>query len=204
MAWTAVYGNGYYYGTTITIEQIQGNVQMIYYYFKNKGWNDYPIAAMLGNMRYEGELNPGQWQHGHAVEEMPAEGVGFGLVQWTPWTKYTLWAENYGDWRTNWNLQLDRIQWECDNNQQWVQRHGYTLTFKQFTESASTDIDWLTMAWFWCYEYGTPLEAQRKAAAREWLAYIQTLPPGPGPGPTPSTRRHMPIWMMLKPWYRRF
>ena len=69
-------------------EEMENNAKEIYTYFKDKGWTLNAIAGVLGNMQQESTINPGLWQ---SLKEYNYSG-GFGLVQWTPATKYTNWA----------------------------------------------------------------------------------------------------------------
>lgn len=200
MAWAAVWTNSL---NALTEAQKENNVNIIYAYFKNLGWNDLPIAAMLGNMELEGQMNPAQWQNGFSIE---ASNAGFGLSQWTPWTKL---ANFLGaNWRNDYDGQLRRIEWEAqpeNQGQQWVPLSSYeNYTFQQFAHDTTHTLEWLVACYEYSYERGTPMIATRVQYAERWLAYIQGGPPTP-PTPTPTTRRKMPIWMMLKPnrIYRR-
>jgi hypothetical protein len=197
MAWHSYYGNGYTAAQWPNSYR-EDNVDIIAQFLYGHGWTIEAIAATLGNVQIESYINPGQWQHGHPVEADPPTGVGFGLVQWTPWTKYSTWAGD--DWKTNWDKQLERIIYEVDNNIQWVNRHGYTMTFKQFTQMTLEDgtLDWLTMAFFWCYEYGTPMEAQRTANAQRWYTYLQEHPPTPV-----EFKSKFKIMLYLKPYWKK-
>lgn len=201
MAWAAVWTNSL---NALTEAQKENNVNIIYTFFKNLGWNDMPIAAMLGNMELEGQMNPAQWQNGFAIE---ASNAGFGLSQWTPWTKL---ANYLGDnWRTDYDGQLRRIEWEAEpanQGQQWVPLSSYeNYTFQQFAHDTTHTLEWLVACYEYSYERGTPMIETRVQYAERWLEYIQGGPPTPPTPPTPTTRRKMPVWMMLKPnrIYRR-
>jgi len=201
MAWAAVWTNSL---NALTEAQKENNVNIIYAFFKNLGWYDMPIAAMLGNMELEGQMNPAQWQNGFAIE---ASNAGFGLSQWTPWTKL---ANYLGDnWRTDYDGQLHRIEWEAEpanQGQQWVPLSSYeNYTFQQFAHDTTHTLEWLVACYEYSYERGTPMIETRVQYAERWLEYIQGGPPTPPTPPTPTTRRKMPVWMMLKPnrIYRR-
>lgn len=202
MAWAAVWTNSL---NALTEAQKENNVNIIYAFFKNLGWNDLPIAAMLGNMELEGQMNPAQWENGKAIEGSGA--VGFGLSQWTPWTKL---ANFLGDnWRNDYDGQLRRIEWEAkpeNQGQQWVPLSSYeSYTFQQFAHDTTHTLEWLVACYEYSYERGTPMIATRVQYAERWLAYIQGEPPTPPTPPTPTARCKMPVWMMLKPnrIYRR-
>lgn len=192
--WLSYYGNGYE-AQQWTRQQRAQNVDIIAAYFYARGWTINAIAAMVGNMEGESYINPGQWQHGFPVEGGP-EGVGFGLVQWTPWTKYSNWAGT--DWRTNYDKQVERIQYELVNGLQWEQRHGFTETFQEFSVSTAS-VDTLAEMFFWCYEYGT-WDSSRISNARYWYQYLIDNPPGPSPI---IGGNKMKIMFYLKPKWKR-
>ena len=76
------------------LEEMQNNAVLIWNYFKSQGWTLNSVAAMLGNMQSESTINPGIWENLD-----PIISNGYGLVQWTPSTKYSEWA---GDgWEDN-------------------------------------------------------------------------------------------------------
>lgn len=166
----------------MTEAQKQNNVNIIAAYFRGLGWTDNAISAVCGNMEIESWLNPGQFETGHNYSDQ----FGFGLVQWTPRTKFSDWAGS--DWRTNYDKQLQRIKYELDNGLQWepVSTYNY-MTFAEFTHSTATP-EYLVMAFEYSYERGTPMTSQREAAARKWYEYL-------GGTPTPG---NIPIWLLFK------
>ena len=178
MAWYAVDTDQ---NPAMTSAQQENNVNIIAAYFRGLGWTDNAIAAMCGNFEIESYLNPGQFELGQNYN--PA--YGFGLVQWTPYTNYTSWAG--ADWRTNYDKQLQRIKYELDNGLQWIPVAGYGyMTFAEFSTSTYTP-EYLSMAFEYSYERGTPFQAQREAAARKWYTYLGNMP-------TPT----IPIWLLFK------
>ena len=68
------------------------NAQYIMNYLTGKGWTKNAVAGMLGNMETESTINPGIWQ---SLQSGNMSG-GYGLVQWTPATKYINWAKANG------------------------------------------------------------------------------------------------------------
>ena len=176
----------------LTLAQRQNNAMIITGFFRDLGWTDNAIAGMLGNMDVESYLNPGQFQNGYPMT-YESQG-GFGLVQWTPVSKFASWAGQY--WQSDYNRQLYRIRAEWQGiYQQWVPRAGYTMTFMEYSRSTDTPAS-LAMAFFWCYEYGTPLESQRTAAANYWYEYITGTPAPPLP-PDP-VYTSLPKWLFCK------
>ena len=72
----------------LSLSQMRGNAQYVMDLFQARGWSKNAIAAMLGNMQVESTINPGLWQ---GFDEFDYDG-GYGLVQWTPASKYIDWA----------------------------------------------------------------------------------------------------------------
>lgn len=81
------------------------NAQVIWNYFKNKGFNDYGIAGLMGNLQAESGLIPTNLQNTYekklgmndaeytaAVDSgkytnFVKDSAGYGLAQWTYWTR---------------------------------------------------------------------------------------------------------------------
>lgn len=174
----------------LTEAQQQNNAGIIAAHFRAQGWTDNAIAAMLGNMDIESNgLNPAQFQAGYPIGT--ATG-GYGLVQWTPRTKYSDWAGPL--WEQDHDLQLSRIDWELANGQQWMPRASYGyMTFQQFSRSTDT-VDYLTGAFLYCYENPADPEASiaiRRSRAAYWYQYITGIAP------------HVPVWLLFKIRWRR-
>lgn len=165
--WNAIYTNAPTAGSW-TKKYKENNVKILYKYFKKQGWNIAPLAAMLGNMEYESYLNPGQWETGIAIETTG----GFGLVQWTPYTNFSNWAG--ANWRTDYDLQMARIQYELENNIQWIATATYNFSFAEFSKKkiSQMSIADLTRAFEYCYERGT-WNNQRIVNAEYWYKVLK-------------------------------
>ena len=124
------YGNDFNSSNALNYEQMKVNVTYIYSYLTNKGWSVNAISAMCGNMQAESSINPGRWQSDRVGGE--TSGHGYGLVQWTPYTKYTEWVS--GDPSTMDN-NLSRIIYEVENKLQWIATSKYNYSFKEFSTS---------------------------------------------------------------------
>lgn len=177
------------------------NALVISDYFRAQGWTYEAIAGMLGNMEVESFLNPCQWEIGHGKSMT----YGFGLVQWTPATKYTNWAG--ADWRTNFDLQLYRIQYEYDNGLQWQPNYQYDyMTFADFAHSTQS-ASYLAGAFLYSYEIPQDPSASiaiRQANANRWYTYLTGSPTPPDPPPPTPGGGNIPIWMLFKiRWKRR-
>jgi hypothetical protein len=107
-------------------------------------------------------------KYGNKILREPPH-VGYGLVQWTPYTKLISWCKDprlneTGSVLPFWDIdsQLDRIRWEAEKGEQWGlawYNKGYKyekesfddLTFKSFIKSKKS-AGWLAAAFAFCYE----------------------------------------------------
>lgn len=171
-------------GNPLTREQQQQNAREIWGYFQAQGWTLEAVSGMLGNIEVESYINPAQWENDH-----PFYQGGFGLVQWTPYTKFADWAGT--NWETNYSQQPRRIQYELEvdrtapDSLQWLSRG--IMSFYEFSQSTQTPAQ-LARVFFNCYERGT-LYGDRDGLANYWYEYLG----GAGPlNPKP------PIWLLFK------
>lgn len=193
---TGAYGQ--YWGDTmdsshsLTQSQMEINATYIYGYLNNYGWTVNAIAGLLGNMQHESAINPGRWE-GNNV----GSGPGYGLVQWTPYTKYTTWATaaGYSDY-SEMDPNLARIIYELENGIQYIPTSGYPESFQEFAESDQTPY-YLACAFAWNYErsavvlWGTEAEKEalrrrRGGSANAWYKYLTGIDP---PSPAPSKKK---------------
>lgn len=174
--------------------EMQNNAELIWGYFNDVGWTMESVAGMLGNMQSESSVNPGIWQDLKVNYNM-----GFGLVQWTPATKYINWAgSNY----QHGYLQCSRILWELNNRQQWISTSAYPLSFAEFAKSTETP-EYLAQAFLKNYErpenQNQPI---RSTQAREWYNFLggSGPPPDPPDPPEPPTGNWPKgkLWMYMK------
>lgn len=126
MPW--ITGNRY-----LSIDEMTVNAQEIMKQLTSRGWTKNAVAGMLGNMQTESTINPGVWE-----SLSPNVNNGYGLVQWTPATKLISWAEGEGLDYTSGDVQLQRIDWEVVNNQQWIPTSQYPMSFQEFKVSTLT------------------------------------------------------------------
>lgn len=167
----------------MTQAEQENNALIIATYFRGIGWTDNAIAAMLGNMQVESFLNPAQFEMGYNF----SASHGFGLVQWTPRTKYSDWAG--ADWETNYDEQLTRIKYELDNGLQWT--YNVNMSFAAFSTS-TLSTDYLTEVF--CRNYENPLDwsasiTQRQTNSENWFTFL---------GNTPTPGGKPPIWLLFK------
>lgn len=139
------------YQRWLSVEESLQNAQLVINHFSNTEWTKESLSAMLGNMRHESSVNPNMYEYGYDWNE----DRGFGLVQWTPRSKYWDWAVANNLPPESGNSQLARIDYEVDNNIQWIAKDSVfnRLTFKEFrTNSRGLSVDQLTEAFTWGYE----------------------------------------------------
>lgn len=135
------------YQKWLSEEESLNNAQMVADHFISTGWTPHSISALCGNMRHESSINPDMYEYGYAWED----NRGYGLVQWTPRTKYTDWATANGLDYAHGDSQLARIDYEQQEGIQWITTDSYPISFKEFTQSTD-DINWLTECFTWNYE----------------------------------------------------
>lgn len=161
----------------LTEAQSLENAQLIASHFNGSDWSKEAVSALVGNMRHESSVNPNMYEYGYDW----ADNRGFGLVQWTPRSKYWDWAVARNLPPREGDSQLARIDYEVDNNIQWVanghaNRYGYAdkydFSFSAFrTNAQSLSVEQLTEAFMWNYEgpaysAGTGSLSERQAFAR--------------------------------------
>lgn len=181
-------------------------------YFRNYAnanygsWTLNAIAGMLGNIRYEGVMNPSQWQYGLNK----SENGGYGLCQWTPATKLLNWIPA-GESRTAMKPQIDRINFEAENGGQWITTSKYPMSFDSFLHS-DAEPEYLASVWLYNYErpkHPQDTESYRKSMARTFYDYLYNEEPGPTPPPDPPEPPTPPVYdkrkgMSIALYHRRY
>ena len=147
------------------------NAQLIANHFKGSDWTKESVSALVGNMRHESSVNPNMYEFGYDW----SEDRGFGLVQWTPRSKYWDWAVARGLPPREGDSQLARLDYEVDNNIQWIAVDRVEgLTFEEFRRNArGWSVDKLTEAFTWGYE--RPLESAGVASLPERKAFANLV-----------------------------
>lgn len=136
--------------------------KQIWDYLTGRGWTPESVAALLGNMQSESGIIADRWE-GDRVGNMSG---GYGLVQWTPATKYIGWANANGLTYQDVVSQCKRLEWEVANNQQF---YHPSMTFKQFTQSKQTP-EVLADIFIRYYERPyNPNQPARQTQARHWF-----------------------------------
>lgn len=201
---TPVSGNRY-----LSLAEMQNNALYIYYKLSANGWSLNAIAGMMGNFQSESTINPDIWE---SLNEGNTSR-GYGLVQWTPATKYLDWCTTQGLDPAEMDSALARIEYELANGLQYYATDEYPETFAQFKTSTKSAY-YLGMAFVTNYERPAEITTVRGENAEYWynylLDYVGTTPsPDPDPEPgdipwRPSTTKGMPLWLLITSAKRRF
>lgn len=192
-------GNNY-----LTETQMQQNATNVFNWAILRNWTYNAIAAILANMETESNINPQLWESLTVNLER-----GYGLTQWTPATKLIDWCALQGYNFSDGDAQLERIQWEIDNKQQWFRNpkapiKDPPISFAEWTVS-NLPVSRLTNYFLWYYEHPAetiqPIRAERAA---KWYKFITGLDPDPDPEPYPDEKnnRKNKIFFMIKPRWR--
>ena len=195
----------------LTEEEMAINARYVYSYLTSRGWSPTAVCGMLGNMETESTINSGIWQNLDAGNT----SLGFGLVQWTPATKYINWCHDRGLEPSAMPSALARIEWELENGEQFYPTDDYPLTFREFkTSSASASY----LAWTFLRNYERPADQDQPARASQAEKWYNLLrgsegseggtedPDTPITPPTPSTpvkSSKLPLWMIVTATRRR-
>lgn len=159
----------------LTEEESRKNWLAFWQFFKAKGWTANAVAGILGNSYFESTVNPNRWE-GDVPFAEPVASRGYGIVQWTPWTKIIDWLKEkayYPDVSKFGQGECERIQWEMENNQQWIATATYPESFRDFSVSTK---DPYTLAIEFLANYERPADPnqpQRGTKAREIYDYIK-------------------------------
>lgn len=168
----------------LTQAEMEGNAVYIFNKLKKAGWSFNAICSTLANMQSESGINPGIYEG----LDSESDTNGFGLVQWTPNTKYKSWASangyNYGDI----DGQIARILYELNNGIQWIATDTYPLTFEEYSTS-NDSLDTLTYAFMYNYERPASLDQpHRKEYAQQWSTFLTPYNTG-----SPTTQPRPPV-----------
>lgn len=190
MAWVVIEGTGKY----LTGAQMENNAVEFNAYFTGK-YTLESICGMLGNIQRESTLNPG-------IKQTASVSSGWGLIQWTPSSNLTHYANAQGkDWKDG-KLQCQLINAEVLEGYggQWIPTKSYPYSGLEFSQLA--DVEEAVKAY--CFEReraGVVALDERIQNGKNWFEYLSGTPLPPTPPPTPLTKSHLPIYMMMR---RRF
>lgn len=183
-----VKGNRY-----LSTEEMQINAKYIYSYLSARGWSLNAIAGMLGNMQSESTINPAIWED---LNDENTRG-GYGLVQWTPSTKYTSWCNSQGIDPSHMDSALMRIEYEYENGIQFYPTDEYPMTWAEFKTSTLTP-SYLAMAFLYNYERPASLDQpNRGTQAQTWYDYLLENGAEGGTPDTPNQKRKRLSLLMM-------
>lgn len=172
----------------LTEQQKQYNAEILTRVLRAKGWTDYAIAGAIGNIEYEGILNPGQCEVGmgvpYGVTDSSYAG-GLGLIQWTkpsggsinPLLRYA--QQNNKDWYDG-DMQADYLDHADDYSYTygywgWIATSTYDISFSEYKQSTNSPSH-CAKAWLYNLERpGNPSASEniRAQNAESWYQYIQ-------------------------------
>lgn len=181
----------------LSLSEMLNNAIYIASRLMSDGWTLEAICGMLGNMQAESTINPGIWQ---SLNEGNMSG-GYGLVQWTPASKYLEWAAARGYEAGDIDGQIERIKYEVAEGIQYYPTSTYPETFVEFTQSTK-DVGYLACAFLHNYERpAEPNDEGRIANAEYWYKTLSGLNFEPGDGY--REKRKMSIVLMYAAINRR-
>lgn len=191
----------------------ENNVSIIWNTLGSLGYSAEAVAAICGNMQYEGLLNPQQFEINRNYD---IYNYGAGLCGWTPVyvTGQSLrhlgnWCDSRGLYWLDGDNQLEYLNYELTD---WdgMERFTYNpsgesigypntppITSSEFITSVLTPYD---LAVYWCLYYEHPAHPEnsydlRGSAANNWYQFITGLP-APTPPVFIKQANKLPIWMM--------
>lgn len=180
----------------LSLTEMQDNARYIYNWLSARGWTLNAIAGLLGNFQSESTINPAIWQ---SLNEGNTS-AGYGLVQWTPATKYLNWCTAEGLDPEDMDSALLRLEYELAEGIQYYPTDKYPLTFSEFKTSTKSAY-YLGMAFVTNYERPARITTARGNNATYWYDYLAnysgTAEPGV-PYEAPENKRKLPLWMMLQ------
>ena len=164
----------YYTGNFyLSQSQMEVNARYLYGLLALEGWSLNAIAAVCGNAQYESTINPGIWQN------LTVGTGGYGLVQWTPASKYLNFCEERSLEPSSMESAVARMVWEVANNQQWGTTSVYPISFQTFIHSELSPY-YLAMAFLYNYEKPDNLnQPARGTAAEHWYTVFSGESPPP-------------------------
>lgn len=153
--------------------EMLNNVRYIYKYLKTtlpsaKRWTSSAIGGLVGNIEVESTFSPELWEVNNDTTK------GYGLVQWTPATKYINWLPSGAD-KKDIDKQLERLQYEVDTADPQWSKSGKTpqITFKEFSQMTGKGVKELADYFLKCYE--RPGNYSVETPRRENLAFKWNL-----------------------------
>ena len=135
------------------------------------GWTVNAVAAVYGNMEAESGYNPWRWESDAVPYYANTPSYGYGLVQFTPSSKYisSSAAQGYSGYGPNW---ADHTGSANDGDAQLEYIHNYADYYSTtaypmgFDEFRTSTLDAGTLARAWLYNYERPADPTATEDAR--------------------------------------
>lgn len=147
------------------------NMNLVFNYFRHRGWTANAISGMLGNMMVESSVNPWLFQNHSLNWETPGaillDNGGMGLTQWTPCRKYYEWAVTEDKDPKSGTTMCDRIYYEQLNNLQWSLDNYGQHTWEDFVTSTETP-EILADVFCWAYERPASPDMEQRWENARW------------------------------------
>lgn len=179
--------------------EMENNAELVWDYFRGKGWTLESVCGMLGNMEKESWINPGVWGYFNAWGN--PDSTGLGLVQFTPYTKYTEWGKSHGYAFDSGEGQCAKIQEQMEQNEWVTSGTPYNLTFREYSRSNASP-DQLAMIFLACYERPLePNQPERGKRALAWFSYLRGAPIFV-PRLNDNGMKNNPFWYKNNPFYQ--
>ena len=162
----------------LTDEEMKNNAKCFYGTMNILyGWTLNACCGVLGNMQSESTISPCRWQN-DTPYGTPTERQGYGLVQWTPYTKVLDWLAQNGFTIDNFGYgECARMNYEVATNTQWIATSAYPESFKEFTQSKGNPYD-LAIEFLANYERpADPNQPIRGTQAEQWYQYLKDWKP---------------------------
>jgi hypothetical protein len=187
----------------LTDEEMKNNAKCFYGTMNILyGWTLNACCGVLGNMQSESTISPCRWQN-DTPYGTPTERQGYGLVQWTPYTKVLDWLAQNGFTIDNFGYgECARMNYEVATNTQWIATSAYPESFKEFTQSKGNPYD-LAIEFLANYERpADPNQPIRGTQAEQWYQYLKDWKPVlPGSGDIePEKKKSKWIYYMGRPF----
>lgn len=208
----------------------RNNAVCIYGYLSMvKHWHPNAIWGLIGNLDVECTMNPTLWEGEYEPYTGGPDGkkTGFGMVQWTPFRKFTAWAHNRQLLIYNPYAQMDKIVWEVNNptiiyteSMGWenfgYQWSGTGESYPSYIPRNATMAQWITAnngewstflcgeMFLWYYEKpASPVEGQRGNLAesyRDWYENTYLAEGGTQKARYPYPKYDDPGWPVRSPF----
>lgn len=189
------------------MDKLTNNAMRIWAYCKQQGWTAQACAGMLGNFWGESRFNPAVWQNYTIPADpyLPGTSKGYGLAQWTgyskiePWKghhKYTYWCYLKGLPYDQGTSNMYYLFTEDEHSGNWQKSSWSDMTFDEYSHS-TLDVRFLARAFYHNYiRSAAGWQEYRADQAEIWYGVITTNPVPVVP-PLPITPK-VSAWLLFQ------